>query len=264
MDSQILLSPEEEFIKAVLEHKGAAVTPIPRKSEQTPDFDVQFGGVNYIVEVKTRGEAEERAEARRASFLRGDVHGDSEELKRKNTISSIIESGVVQLKAYGQADAMRVLWVHCSKPFGERYKEQFFNAFYGSTLLFDLDDRDYKVEGIYFRDSDFFRYRATLDGAVITMDLGGGEVQIFCLANDQSAKYEAFRGSPLPQAFPVGFYDPAAKEAAGEAVVIRGAFDRRNANVVLAHLHQLTGRKIFNMDLTHASATVAIPRGGDP
>lgn len=257
---QAVLSREEGFVKAVLEDKGAAVTPVARGCMQTPDFDVQFGGAHYIVEVKTREEDLARADARHATLLRGEVHGDSDSLGRKNTISSIIESGVDQLQAYGPMAAFRVVWVHCSAPFGERYKEQFFNAFYGSTRLYDLDDRNYKVDGIYFRDSDFFRFRATLDGAVITMEVGEGVVQLFVLANDHSAKYEAFRVSPLPEAFPVGFYDPVAQEAAGDAVVIRGAFDRRNASAVLAHIHQLTGRRIYNIDFSHTSATIAVPR----
>jgi hypothetical protein len=45
------LSREEEFAKLVLEDKGAVVTPIPRRSNQTPGFDVRFAGAHYIVEV---------------------------------------------------------------------------------------------------------------------------------------------------------------------------------------------------------------------
>jgi len=256
------LSREEEFAKLVLEDKGAVVTPIPRRSNQTPDFDVQFAGAHYIFEVKTREEDQERAAERHATMARGEVHGDHAELKRRNTISGIIEDGVNQLKVHGPPEAFRVLWVHCCNPWGERYKHQFFNAFYGSTRLYDLDDNDFKVDALYFRDSDFFRYRANLDGAVIVMELPGtDEGQLFCLANDNSAKYQAFRTSPLPQAFPVGFYDPLAQEAAGEAVVIRGAFDRRNDNAVMAYLNKLTGRvKLFNMDFNHTSASIAVPR----
>ncbi len=164
------------------------------------------------------------------------------------------------MEGYGPADAFRVLWIHCGGSFSERYKHQFFNAFYGSTRLYDIDDTEYKVDGLYFSDSDFLRYRSTLDGAVITTEVGAHESQLFCLCNDRSPNYEAFRVSPLPLAFPVGLYDPMAQEAAGDAVVIRGNFDRRKPDAVLSHLHQLTGRKIYNMDFTHASATITAPR----
>jgi hypothetical protein len=253
------LSPEEQFVKAVLEDKGAVVTPIPRTSERTPDFDVSLGGAAYIVEVKTREEDEERAEAREETLKRGEVHGDSDALKRKNTISGIIAWGVDQLRSYGPAEAFRVLWIHCGGQFGERYKHQFFNALYGTTRLYDLDDQDYRVDALYFRESDFFRYRDALDGAVITMEVGQ-ECQLFCLANDHSAKYQAFRTSPLLLAFPDGFYDPVAREAAGDALIVRGAVDRRNEDAVNAHLYKLTGRRVYNMDFTHTTATIAVPR----
>jgi hypothetical protein len=256
-----VLNREEQYAKLVLEDKGAVVTPIPRTSDKTPDFDVQFGA-HYIIEVKTREEDQARVQERHATLARGEVHGDHAELQRKNTTSGIIEDGAKQLGGYGPPEAFRVLWVHCSDPWGERYKHQFFNALYGSTRLYDLDDTDFKVDALYFRDSDFFRYRAHLDGAVIIMELPGtDETKLFCLANDHSAKYQTFRTSPLAQTFPVGFYDPAGAEAAGEAVVVRGAFDRRDANAVMAHLNQATGRRtLYNMDFNHASATIAVPR----
>jgi len=95
------------------------------------------------------------------------------------------------------------------------------------------------------------------------MELPGvNTTQLFCFANDNSPKYPAFRASPLPQVFPVGLHDPLAREASGEAVVVRGAFDRRNENAAIAHLKQVTGRKrLLNMDFNHASATIAVPRG---
>lgn len=154
----------------------------------------------------------------------------------------------------------RVLWVHCGAPNGEAHKHQFFNALYGATRLYDIDDPSYKVDGLYFRDSDFFRYRALLDGAVITMETGEG-CELFCLCNDHGQGYQTFRVSPLAQAFPVGLYDPLQQEAAGQALIIRGAFDRRRADVVSAHLHQITGRSIYSMDFSLTSATIAVPRG---
>lgn len=256
----VTLTPEEEFVKAVLEDKGALVVPIPRTTDRTPDFDVEFCGARYIVEVKAREEDEGRVQARQDTLARGEVHGESQELKRKNAISRIIDDGVEQLATVADSNVHRILWVHCGPPNGEAHKHQFFNAFYGATRLYDIDDTNYKVDGLYFRDSDFFRYRAVLAGAVITMQIGD-ECQLFCLCNDHSPGYEAFRQSPIAKAFPVGLYDPLQQEAAGEALVMRGTFDRRRADVVSAHLYQITGRRIYSMDFSMASAIIAVSRG---
>ena len=254
------LSTEELFVKAILEDKGAKVDPMPRTSEKTPDFDVDFSGVQYIVEVKTKEEDETSIGERRQTLQRGEVYGESAELKRKNTISGIIKWGVEQLANYGSSETFRVLWIHCGGFHSERFKHQFFTAFCGSTRLRDLEDSKFQVNGLYFRDSDFFRDRSVLDGAVITMELHE-ECKLFCLANDHSAKYEAFRASPLAKAFPAGFYDPLAEEAAGDAIVIRGNIDRRQPHVVQAHLSQSTGRaKLYNTDFNIATATVAVPK----
>lgn len=92
------------------------------------------------------------------------------------------------------------------------------------------------------------------------METGEG-CQLFCLCNDHGPGYQTFRVSPLAQAFPVGLYDPLQQEAAGEALIIRGAFDRRRADVVSANLHQITGRRVYSMDFSMTSDTIAVPRG---
>jgi hypothetical protein len=260
LSPSVTLTPEEEYVKAILEDKGAQVVLITRTSDRTPDFDVQFSGTRYIVEVKTREEDKARVQTRHETLARGEVHGESQELKRKNTISRIIDDGVEQLVTVTDPNVHRIIWVHCGAPNGEAHKHQFFNAFYGATRLYDIDDTSYKVDGLYSRDSDLFRYRALLDGAVITMEIGD-ECQLFCLCNNHSPNYQAFRVSPLAQAFPVGLYDPLQQEAAGEALVIRGTFDRRRADAVSAHLYQITGRRIYNIDFNMTSATIAVPRG---
>src|SRR5689334_18577123 len=103
--AQKMLSAEEQFVKAILEDKGANVRPIPRATDKTPDFDVEFGGVQYIIEVKTKEEDEGSVETRRQALQRGEVHGESFELKRKNTISGIIEWSTEQLASYGPPQA---------------------------------------------------------------------------------------------------------------------------------------------------------------
>lgn len=134
-----------------------------------------FSGTRYIVEVKTREEDNARVQSRHESLRRGEVHGESQDLKRKNAISRIIDDGVEQLATVTDSN--------------------------GATRLYDIDDTNYKVDGLHFRDSDLFRYRALLDGAAITMEIGD-ECQLFYLCNDHSPSYQAFRVSPLAQAEP--------------------------------------------------------------
>ena len=256
-DDRNELSSDEEFAKAVLESVGAKVEPVERSGDRTPDFQIWFGTVHYIVEVKTRTEDDDRARHRREALQRGDVAADSLELRRSNTISGIIADGVDQLDAFDGPVAFRVLWVHTDGMFSESYKLQFFNALYGSTRLYDFYDKQFKVDGLYFRDSDFFRYRDSLDAAVSTMQVG--EVcKLFCYLNDQSPRFDAIRTSPLVNAFPERLYDPIVQEAAGEALIVRGDVNRGNAAAVLAHLHKLTGRRLHHADFTHATAIVSV------
>lgn len=255
------LTPEEQFAKAVLESVGATVTPIEELPDvRTPDFFVTLGGTDYIIEVKTREEEDERAQARHDALERGEVAEDSDGLKRKNTISGIIDWGVEQLAGYGDASALRVLWINCVGPFSDRYKLQFFNALYGSVRLYDMDDSDFKVDCLYYRDSDFFRHRAWLDAAFVAMETGDG-TQGFVLLNDLSPNFERMRSSPLARAFPAGLCDPLIEEVSGETVIVRGPMDRRDANAVMGHLQKHTGRaRLYVMDFGHMSVMVGMPR----
>jgi hypothetical protein len=244
---------------------GLAVTPIHARSDRR-SADLRAAGAKngYVIEVKCREEDRERARARRARLSLGEVVGESEGLARKNAVSGIIADAAEQLAADATDADVRVLWLHLEGFSAERDYHQFRNTLYGSTHIIDID-QDAKWECLYFRDSDFFRYRQQLDGAVIlqmqSVDTRLAEATVYCLANDLSPRYKSFIESELFRAFPVGAFDPREAERVGEALIVRGNVDRRDAEAVLAYLRGATGRaRLINMDLSIWTASIAVGR----
>jgi len=103
----------EDTAKSNLEHWGFRVSKIPESEDhgvKSPDFRVEDGKHRYIIEVKSRSDAEEEAEARRAAYENGELFEKHMPLARRNTISGIVLEAAKQLEAYRDSLAFRMLW----------------------------------------------------------------------------------------------------------------------------------------------------------
>ena len=105
---------------------------------------------------------------------------------------------------------------------------------YGSAKVLGPDEK-YIRKCYFFRNSEFYRLKNSLDGAVAAY-LSGSTVTVHLCLNPYSENCEALRISPLAEAFSNGLVDPVAEEAEGSAYIVDPAIDRGNSSAVLQHL----------------------------
>jgi hypothetical protein len=150
------------------------------------------------------------------------------------------------------------MWFTGMGHYAEARHFQLISTLYGSTRIFELDKAQMR-SCYFFRNSDFFRYRDYLDGAVASYLVGDVLTMKLCL-NPHSERWEQLRDSPFAHHFKVGLVDPVAEEVAGDAYIVDGDIDRSNEHTVLHYLEQKYGlTRLQFMDYLMASATIVVP-----
>lgn len=254
------MSDQPSIAMQVMQIWGATVTQLPTSSKDECDLLAALDGVHLLVEEKTKLDDPRDTQAREASFARGDVHGSVLPLRHNNTISGIVRKATDQLSSTGSdvAHDLRVIWFTGVGYHAEAKQHQFISTIYGSTRVFELD-RPQMRPCYFFRNSDFFRFRDHLDGAIAAFLTGDTLTMKLCL-NPYSQGWERLRDSPFSQHFKVGLVDPIAEEHAGEAYVVDSDMSRSNEYEVLRFLEKKYGlEKAQNMDMHLASAAVRVP-----
>ena len=135
--------------------------------------------------------------ARNAALAAGQVHGATIPLTHNNRISGIVRKAAGQLSSTGidVQHHLKILWFTGVDFNGEAKHYQFMSTLYGSTRIFELDQRQLR-ECYFFRNSDFFRYREQLDGAVAAYLSGDAVTMKLCL-NPYSPNWQALRAHPM-------------------------------------------------------------------
>lgn len=242
---------------------GAKVTPLPTTSKDECDLLAKLDGVRLLVEEKTKLDDPSDVQARKAAFSRGEVHGTVLPLRHNNRISGIVRKATKQLSSTGAdvAHDLRIVWFTGVGLHAEAKHFQFMSTLYGSTRIFELD-RPQMRECYFFRNSDFYRYRDNLDGAVAAY-LNGDTVTMKLCLNPHAEGWKSLRDSPYARNFKLGLIDPVAEEAAGEAYIVDGDISRADEYAVIQFLEKKYGlTKIQNMDMNMASAVVRVPHEG--
>lgn len=246
---------QEEFVTQVLELWGLSVTKIPEQQEKTPDFLATAGDSSYLIELKTKSPNPDVLERRDAALGAGELFEEHISMVPRNRFSGVIRSATDQLDAYEADDAIQLIWLHSEGHSANAQMDQFEITLYGSTTLVDWAEKGTAGDCYFFTNSDFFRYRDILDGAILSTP----EKAKICL-NPLSDNYERFKESFLCVTLNEGICDPYAREAEGVAYVVDGDVDRNDKNSVLAFLREKYGQeKLMDMTMGHFSATVAVP-----
>ena len=111
----------------------------------------------------------------------------------------------------------------------------------------------------FFRNSDFHRYRSTIDAAVAARIAGNTVTFKLCL-NPLSPNYEELKVSPFASRFKV-VEDPIQAETDGDAYVVDGEIDRGDIQGVLKYLQEkYKTALLMNMDVAHVVASVSVPK----
>ena len=253
---------DPSVVEQILEQWQASAVALPTSSAQSADWVATLGGYRLFVEEKTKFEDPKAAAERGAAHAAGQVHGQSVSLAHNNRLSGIVKKAASQLASSATApqyDA-RIVWLTSVGYDAEAKFHQLMATLYGTTRVFPLEGRRMRT-CYFFRNSEFYRQRGTLDGAVAA-HLAGHTITMKLCLNPYSANWQSLKASPFATKFPTGLVDPYEEEKDGSAYVADGAIDRSDSAAVLRFLEQKYGQsRLMNMDMNMVSASVAVPRG---
>ncbi|MEW6681617.1 MAG: hypothetical protein AB1451_01645 [Nitrospirota bacterium] len=250
----------KEFAKEALRHFGLQVEDIPpQPGRKTPDLLGRFAeGETFLFEVKAKRDDPDQVEEEERALDQGEAYSRSIPTGSRNTLSGIISDGVEQLVSYLEVgDAFRLLWLQCEGREAADHRRRFQSTLFGIQEIIDMDDATHDSRYCYyFGNSEFFRHRETLDGAII---FANDEIQL-CV-NTLSPRVEGFRRSKLVQVLAAGLCDPDALEARGEGYIVDGDIDRRDKNLVIGHLAAKYNRpRLIFIDMKHHTVKMRVPR----
>ncbi len=157
-------------------------------------------------------------------------------MSRDQAVQSLIRESVHQLRGETAA-TFRIGWVHCEGFDSDTDQVQLQNSFLGTEYLLDrgVGGRAYACH--FFRDSDFWRYRADLDGAIVSRQVAHDEVNVSVLLNPYSPRLDRLRDSAFIAAVgPRALVDVVAEESERTCLIADCTIDRRDASGVLAYV----------------------------
>lgn len=231
---------EDEFTAGaivLLARWGVHVARVPTaQGLRTPDLRGSGGPDLYAVELKQRDS--DRALDSMPVALNPHVAQALPPLavSRDQATQSLIRECVRQLR--GEADTtFRIGWVHCEGFDSDTDQVQLQNSFLGTEYLLDrgIGDRAYACH--FFRESDFWRYRAELDGAIVSRQATHDQLNVAVLLNPHSPRSDRLRTSAFDAALgPAYLVDVVAEEAARTCLIADCAIERRDAAGVLAYV----------------------------
>lgn len=247
----------EEAIGAQMKEWGFSVEKIPeseKKGDKRPDYEVTVDGSTFLIEVKSREDDKNEVVEREKTLEKGEIYGQHKALVRKNTLSGIIRDACDQLKNYGSEDNFRIIWLCAIDDAQEAKFEQFKAALYGKTQMFDLDGDGYHRPCYFYRDSDFFRYRSTLDAAIVsTLSM------VELCFNPFSSKNTEFQNSKFTATFKDSICNPIKDESEGYAYLVDSEVDRKDENAVMRYLREkYNAPKLQKIDLGWHSGSILI------
>ncbi|MBI4191098.1 MAG: hypothetical protein HY525_11245 [Betaproteobacteria bacterium] len=254
---------EPTYADVVFKHLGFDVEPIPTDAEERADWKVTVGPSVFLVEEKIKLDDAEMLVRRRVALDGGQVFPTHVPIKPDNTLSGITRKAATQIAATAPhvPHDFRIVWFTAAGRLHEPKRMQYVATLYGSTNIFQLGQPGLK-RCYFFRNSDFFRHRDTLDGAVVA-ELDGKDISARLCLNPLSPRYKTLKASPLSASFGTAIIDPLKEEADGEAFLVDCDLDRAKSNEVLQFLQsKYSVDKIMDMDMGFASAEVSVKADG--
>jgi hypothetical protein len=225
--------------------RGFVVIEIPEVETQTPDLAVEKEGQRFLVEIKTKEDDPQELADRLEVLRRGQIADSATPFIPQNTISRIIKKAAEQLLAYpDETNAFRLVWLLALGSDANGQYEQFRSTLYGLTNVVGPDNPTL-IPCYYLHHSGFFRWRNSLDGAVIATPEGAE----LCL-NTFSPRYEEFKYSEVGRMFGTSVVDPLELERKGKTYLADCEIDRNDENAVLSYAARKYNRPAlmtFNM-----------------
>jgi len=228
--------PDQELKEAIAGHfedRGFEVALLEaRESHKTPDLLVARNEQRFLIEVKAKGDDLSALLERRSKLARGEFVMHGARWAPINTIASRMRDGICQLNDYPSEERdFSLLWLHAEGEEPQSQVEQFACTLYGKANVYSILNSKFRHECYFFHDSVFYRWRATLDGAILSTFTTAK----LCI-NTYSPRYASFRDSEVVKVFDQAVVDPIELDRAGLAIVADCNVDRRKDYEVIRYL----------------------------
>lgn len=240
---------DAEDVLLFLKSKGYEGDFIERTDKKTPDIWVYDGKHKYVIEVKSKSEAQERVKNRDAVLLSGEIFEEIVPIVPKNTIDGVISDGCKQLAAAAGTGDFYLLWIKFQSFDPKVDVSVAKQTILGVQDVWDVTNGHTVLPCYYYKNSSFFKNRKVLDGVIFEFD-GGGEFWI----NNLSPRYKKLKKSNFIEHFPPN--DPLEKESKGDAYIVDGEVDRADEDKILSYLmKKYKSKNIKSLNINSISGT---------
>ena len=258
------ISAEDYIHLTFSEQFGYHIEKIPESDQPRPDFYAEKDGDEYLIEVKSKEPNVDLKQRRDLLLTSGQVFDETYSMVRQSGITKTISEAKNQLIALDPNNSyFRLVCVVGLGHNAEARLSQVEATLFGRTTVVDWSTEDGPMKHCYyFHFSDFFRYRAELDGAILMN--ANGESGWLCI-NDLAPRYSALRQSSIVRTFGTAVIDPPELERSGDAWIVDGNVDRRNKTAVINYVRDKysLGTLVMDMEMKHISAQVLVPKDGN-
>ncbi len=245
----------KSHVRFIASQLGVTVQDVSRSdNDQRPDFEFFCGDECSIVELKRREGAWNLTEEEESAVDAGAIVDRNESVGSHNTISGRIREAHQQLSAFQtERHHFRLVWFCAYGQFSELAARRVRTTLLGDITVFEAES-DQQWCGYFFDYNEFHRYRATLDGAIVS-EIASTEVSVQLVLNSLSPRYDRFRSSRLVEAFSSGLLDPLRIEGDGDAIIVGSDADRTSEQTKLDYLASKYGiRNPFIIRMSHMAA----------
>ena len=243
----------------LLDHWRLPYLPLPTGGDEQSDFLVTLGHSRFLIEEKTKFDDPEEAQERTRTLASGKLYVNVKSLVRTNRMSGLVRKAVNQLDSSSKQylHDFRLVWLTGTGPSAEAYYHQFIATLYGTTRIIEMDS-PFLRPCYFFRNSEFHRYAASLDGAVVA-HLSNGKLSARLCLNPLSARSAGLLRTKFAKLFGTAVENPVKAERKRIAYVLDSATDRANEGALLQELQlKYKTRPLMKMDLGFNSAAVAV------
>ncbi|MEK6286981.1 MAG: hypothetical protein AABO57_14675 [Acidobacteriota bacterium] len=247
-------------IGRLLAVNGFTVEYISEEEWPTADLKVSENVYTYFIEIKAKGDDEEKLHRERQELLKKKVvNPPPESIRRRNRLSGIIRYGAEQLRDYPSSDrSFKLMWVQCAgnDPVGQM--ERVRATLYGIVYLGRRGHDELRL-CYYFDFNEFFYLQNELDAVIVESDK---DAQL-CI-NSFSPRRHSLRQSGLYRWLEDGICDPEIIEQAGHAYSAHDCnLSRHDVQAILDFVRsKYDAPSLMLMHMMRHSGTILVPTSG--
>lgn len=220
-----MISQDEKTIMDLFESIGVAIKKIEEETTKTTDFIISIETEDSLIELKTKNENPQVVKEVNDSILKLGKSVRFGRITQSSKYSNITHEAVKQInsQAVKQKIDFSFIFLWAKDPNSSEKVQQYYWTIYGKKLATPLNSGNIPTKLCYFySESDFYRYRKSLDGVFIFDNKG----LLFCI-NPFSKHYNALVKSKTANKLKKYSIDPKHEEKNGNAYIMDCHIDRK-------------------------------------